>query len=957
MEHSSHAHPLPDGHTEPSSRWSLPSDSAANSSPLAVSQQQDGPINQQARRLQLRNNGFRGPILPFRRISPLLGASPNGIEPFTHAMNDENSPLSGEKRSLYGELLPQNPVNILQEIHKMSTKKKRSPVEPGSGAIFEDDTAKEGASGTSWYNGGSSDCSPAAMAVTPAKRRQLREVSRNQRTPSPLVSPSIKHVKGPTNRRNIRSTSSGSAQYIEHLESELASALAKLDLQPSPKTSKLRAAKLKALTTENRNLKHEISDWQKDFDSRVQEERAKRMDADLEMKHRIRMMEDALELKDARMAELEWELESLRVRLRDLEGLEAINYNLEKRIEALTNLLVQSPTKLELSSFSSSPLRTDPPKRTPRPRSMLSRFPTSPPGICTSLPTVSESAYGRSQSLGAFPDGLDSPQEQGCGLPATDDAQSPTCVDDSSPDVSMRQSGSTDRRSRASMSYRSAPSPTSRRTSMRSSCSFAPVMWGMPDQEHRSGTKSRRMRRFPSGSNTLKPLILPATKDRPSASMESPIFASIDGVVPCHSPSMLCDPKAVSTSVLENNHPLEHPRRQRSTTSAREETLRALEGKLDDDSTSGGTTSRIFQSPLVVAEEELMGFRKISTEKRNRRSRPRSLQKELEEAEVSQSPKGPSEAINIENRKDCFVAAGGDASLSTISHLIDSERRCQTHDTDPTPKPAQKQPPLPICAVCSAIPNSSTVLTNEDAHGICSRLVSMITRMKQDALILAQRLLYNAWSLSSRQLGGIGWWLLGVVYGTRWRKRRRKADLVAAEDASTTRLDHPYLSAEVLRRDVEHQVKRANKNRESWLSPPHVSRVIQPIAPLSNSESPLCYFPCDKCVEPSSRRTFRLWLKFSLAIILAVGMAVKNGPERLLTESEDIHLMRAQRNCETGSEPLLQEQHRRQHAQHAACHSNQISQLSTNTHNTHGLDSGYGSIASTKNAGSTDSGR
>ena len=44
---------------------------------------------------------------------------------------------------------------------------------------------------------------------------------------------------------------------------------------------------------------------------------------------------------------------------------------------------------------------------------------------------------------------------------------------------------------------------------------------------------------------------------------------------------------------------------------------------------------------------------------------------------------------------------------------------------------------------------------------------------------------------------------------------------------------------------------------------------------------------CISCVEPSTRRTLRLWLQFSLMIVLAVGMAFKHGPEALLEPLSD----------------------------------------------------------------------
>ena len=55
-------------------------------------------------------------------------------------------------------------------------------------------------------------------------------------------------------------------------------------------------------------------------------------------------------------------------------------------------------------------------------------------------------------------------------------------------------------------------------------------------------------------------------------------------------------------------------------------------------------------------------------------------------------------------------------------------------------------------------------------------------------------------------------------------------------------------------------------------------------------------FPCDDCVEPSSKRTIRVWFQFTLTVVLAVGLAVKYGPGLLLAElSENGHTVECPR--------------------------------------------------------------
>ena len=968
MEHSSHAHPLPDERHDSNNGSSASSYASCTiaSPPTPTPQNRDEYLNQQTRRLQLRNTGFRGPMLPFRRISPLLGASANGIEPFTRPVNHDNSPSSAEKRSLYGENLPDSPVNILQEIHKVSASKRRTTPKGGLGAIFEDDSAKENASETSWYEGGSNDCSPVARVVTPAKMTHLREMSLNQKTPPPSSSPLVKHVKShPHGRSKFRSVSSETARYVEHLESELAAAHAKLDMQPSPRTSKNRATKLRTLTTENRSLKHENSEWQKSFEIKVQEERAKLLTVDMELKNGMRMLEYDIEMKDARMAELEWELESMRVRVRDLEGLEAINQNLEKRIEALTNLLVQSPSKLELSSASTSPIRTDPFKRTPRPRSMFPRLPPSPGGSRTPLATVSETCLTRSQSLGSYPDYPQSPEETKQEF-IEDDVSSPTGDKGITSPTSTRHSGFTDSRPRTSSSLRSAPSSASRPTSLQSNCSFGPVSWGLPDHESRSTSKQRRMRRFPSGSNSLKPLILSKAVDPASLAVSTPGFQSLDGTVKRDVSDISDDPTTAFLSRLEDSVPSGQQKRQRSTSWTQEQTLKALEGRFEDEDDLDENDAQGQQTLLNKNEEPTIESEIDSQGKRRRLSRPRSLQKELEEAEINTSAECQTDAHHLDIYEDGLIPVKSDqiwespdptpskAPLPTGQR----QQRRQALDTDTTPRPPHNQLPLMHATTRSVKGLPSTSLTDEHARGVFTRLTDIITKTKQDPFILARRLLANAWSLGSKQLGGIGWWLLGLVYGTRWRKRRRKADINTADDGSTTNSGWPHFSnnasgnrsAEPYSRD--HGSTRTQ--RASWLSPPHVPCSVSPSARSQHSWSEPHLFPCDGCVEPSSRRTLRLWLRFSLTIVLAVGMAVKHGPGTLLANDDQLNEMPISARAPE-REPLLREHRRKNQVHQSFAHSSDvISSQSQDSHDTNGVDSGYGSVTFAESLGRTD---
>ena len=915
--HSTHAHPLPHGRDRSSSQ-SIHSSNAITSPNTLASQQQNEYLSHQTRRLQLRNAGFRGAMFPTRRISPLFSASPTPIESVSRQVSNENTILDAEKRSMYGEDLPPSPVNILQEIQK-STRKKRSSPRPGFGAIFQDNTRTEGPVETSWYREGSRECS---LAANPNDMMKLREGSGNRTTPPPpLNSPMTKQRKGRNVKQaSLRSTSSEASKYIEHLEFQLAAVNAKLDSLTSPNTSKLRSAKLRALTVDNRNLRQEVSAWEKQFAARVQEERDQRLEVEMELKVRLRTLENDIELRDARIAELEWETESMRVKVGDAEGLAEVNLGLERRIEILTNLLAQSPTKLDICSPVTSPVRGEPIRRTARPKSMLPSIPTPSAGLRLSLSTVSESAFWQPSHTESSSSLVESPSD---ALQDVDgqDFRSVTHDDSMRSPVRRRQSresGPLESTLRASDSFRSAPSSTSRPTSFRSSGSFGPTSWGLPhvaDNEARSACKQRKMRKFPSGSVSLRPLILPAATVSPLLPASAHIDQSIDAIARREISESSIDPTTSFLSKPEESSPATIPNQhgpRRSTSWAHEQTMRALEGRSPEGNAIGDAGPPA--SMILRSEEKPFHTEEVSSVDSKRRRRPRSLQKELEEAENEQAREVQA-LMSPELFGDSLAPVSGNEGRDEdpdLGQSIDidptpskgplttknSRRLRLLTESEVTPKP-EKKPTLHAYRSSPPVKATpSTMHTTEHAFGIFARLTNLISRTKQDPLVLARRILSNAWAQGSRRLGGVGWWLLGLVYGTRWRKRKQTADSGTVEPTTTQDFDWSHFTAEASRRrTVEYYFRDYGtchqRTTDSWLSPPHASdpnkpprdMIPQQPTPLSQSRTFEPHlFPCNDCVEPSSRRTLRLWFQFSLAIVLAVGMAIKHGPASLLSE-------------------------------------------------------------------------
>ncbi|KAL9019280.1 MAG: hypothetical protein Q9185_003454 [Variospora sp. 1 TL-2023] len=847
--------------------------------------------NQQTRRLQLRNAGFRGQKIPVRRISPILGSPGLSSESFCRVVSNENSPHNLEKRQLFGEDVPPNPVNILQELQN-SARRIRHPPRRSIGSIFQDDTATAVAdadSGTSCLSESSNIHTPQASRTPSTLVMKHMEVPSNGRTPPSQVSPlAIQSRNRNGKRMKQRSTSGEAAKYIEHLESQLVAVNTKLDSLMSPTSHKARAAKLRALTTEARSLRQQLSDWEQNFNEKVREERQQLAVVEMSLTHRLQALEDEVESKDNKVKDLEWEIGNLRTRVKHAEGLEAVNTDLERRIDLLTNLLVQSPTKLDLCSATSSPSKPGPYRQYTRPRSMLPRVPPSPGSIHLSLNTGSDAQFRRPRRSVAS---------------ASSTSQSPDTMSACAVDRALFQSTESRKESKdlsvseygISSSFRSPPSSSSRPTSMYSSGSLGAYSWGLPlppevDLYGKANHKQRRMRRFPSGAACLKPLILPTAACTPSLPASAPVQDTFQSLLHREFSDVLVDPLGVFPSRYESSSPITtptQPSRRRSASAAQTEALSTLEGqynrsKDEDDSHSVLSPRSCMDEPLETVEEETSEIRSA------KRERPRSLNEELAEVGLLLRDSFDDGLIPYANHgRDQSIATEAFETRAGISQLQTPSRPHRTVESTRAEVRPHIQAKSWKRATLSPKPVAATTIASPQAHGLFSRLKCLVSRTRLGPSRLARRLIYNAWVVGLARLGGLGWWLLGLVYRTRWQEKKQATDAKPAVEEVPTQgmqwheltssTDEPGRIAEGSDRCLAQNVYKDESTSAALAMSTSQQRHKKPTALKSGSTS----LPCPACQEPPTRRSFRLWLRFSLAIVLAVGIAIKEGPETL----------------------------------------------------------------------------
>jgi hypothetical protein len=475
---------------------------------------------------------FNGPEIPQSEPAP--------------RRNQENTlPQNQSTHSLPSDHPPSTALGILQEIS--SSTRSRYSQKRSNVPITEDnperpllDISPAAETPGSWYHDASSaQQSPVTFNTTDAEfdTMNLREISGNERRSlTSFSSPLGRRVRGRQKKGiDLRKPTFEASEYIEHIENELQQVK---EAMHSPNTGKPLHEKLKILRAENEQLKETISELDETFDERVKQAVEHNAAVEVDMRKKIEALEDVLASKENIISDLEHGkdeskydcgvVETLRAMIDRLEQekqcLEEANRVVEKRNEALTGLLAQSPTRSHHGFELASPIRQDS-RRTPRPKSMMRpKLPSSP----------RSAHYKRSRSVQI------SPVQPSTGHFSPDTAlkleHHHLCNDvaETCP-LKRSDSESLDSGLGESCSARSPARECSGRSSIASNASASPSAWGLPlptspsnDQVTVKQSKHRRTRRFESGSTQLKPLLLPTMASEGNAFQMSytPILSS-----------------------------------------------------------------------------------------------------------------------------------------------------------------------------------------------------------------------------------------------------------------------------------------------------------------------------------------------------------------------------------------------------------------------------------------------
>ena len=353
---------LPAGAENRPLQESVPPGKAADSPTDAASPVTNSESTAQARKLKLRKARFRGAAVAPRNFTPpphTGGSGDFGYDADT--LEDvDSSPLDTRHHKEGTEAGITDDTGVLQEISNSSMRRKKKNGTHGRTSLPRSTRAgSQGAASSlvSLYQ--FPDTKPSTSSANVADSSNLQPLAAN--SSDRVEGTGAKRARtGPTKPANFRQFASEAEtkQYIEHLESQLAAMEAQINSLGSPDSTRSQAAKLKALTTESKMLRQEVSDWEERFNERVHQQVEEHEITIRSLKAQVKLVQRASDAANENLKLMEAESEGMK---QQIESVERLNQDLERRVELMSELLAKSPTK---TNFDDPSLR-DVPQRSP----------------------------------------------------------------------------------------------------------------------------------------------------------------------------------------------------------------------------------------------------------------------------------------------------------------------------------------------------------------------------------------------------------------------------------------------------------------------------------------------------------------------------------------------------------------------------------------------------------------
>lgn len=796
--------------------------------------------SRQARRMQLRNAGFRGPAIPGRKVTPKSLSSStwsnmSGGQP--QSSDAENQSPSGNRATL--SIGKRRGSGVLTEIGNSGTltRPKKYAARPRitSAKFFSNVEGRRSGE----YDG----AFPTEHPSPPPP-------------PKGGLKPRSAKVKGKLGAKR-RSVSGETKHYIDHLEAELASTQTRLSAVTSPSITRQQTNMMRTLNAETKQLQDALEEWENKYDERVQEVMESYSAIEIGLRNQLRGYEEQGEEDRYRIHELEQQVGNMN---QNLEAAEVANVHLEKRLEILSDLLATS-AKIDLHAETPGRIR-----RMSRPKSMHPRFPTTG-NLMISPERLSESGTQPPSPALSFAESyshLDLRQTRSYQelIPGSAHSEHTSDVESVFSDVPILGDSVT----------------TAEATLATQHAHFDMPPPSLPPR----GRPTRRMRRFGAGSIGPRPLILP------SASHYDHLPASVPASAPAHnlhetSPGF---PFRDHSASRRNGSPLLG--RRRASTMMDQATLASLTGStmLTVPGADGGDEDMSsFNSPAsVTSQASLPNYSSLGSCAGAAVSR--NLMEELSQMRSNES----TEESNEFEQADTESALGDqedntelqESFIDPLEPIPESHSREVSDTTHSTATVVGFQP-------CT----SSTSTTD---HSFIARLRRIFGDLWRSPVELARHLLQSAQSRMSlpAPLRNVQWWLVSVLLGPMAKRRLLSAHQDYSRDCED---DRQRLLAPDREQSPGSPTGSCNGLAYGTFYP-------SPEATTSKrSRRPGMAGPGKKVVSHrSSSTSIRrnkqqltglgkhspwLWLKFSITLAFAIGCAFKSGPGSLLATDEE----------------------------------------------------------------------
>ncbi|KAK5678199.1 hypothetical protein LTS10_009369 [Elasticomyces elasticus] len=642
--------------------------------------------------------------------------------------------------------------------------------------------------------------------------------------PPPKNSIRVKSGKARAKVSKTRRSVSGEARdYIDHLEMELASAQSQLQAVNSPSVTRLQSTKMRTLNTETKQLQDELAEWEARYEQRVQEVIDEHFEIEAGLRSQLRKLEQEAEEAKYRVEEMEIEVAETR---QNMEAAEAANVNLERRLEIMSGILATSPTKIDLHATPGMG------RKHQRPKSMLPRFPTA-------------------SSLLASPERPHRAQPPSPMIGFADDHHSARDV----LDTTFSQS---DMLSDAESVFSEAPpSAGGSLTSVEHSDTmpnFNP--WTLQAVQSAKARPARRMRRFGPGSHGPKPLILPSTSYFEHMPATAPPLERSE-TVPAFSfpfPDDLLE---------EEDSPSSLVMRRRASTTADETTLANLAaspfGNLLE--RSDPVEESMLSTPYPISAESRVTSRNFSS---LGSVAGRNLMDELCAVRTADTPGGSDEPSKLSEELERQAPESEDAEDDTL--LLDGKEDAPAlDDADNTATMAVSSSYEPNDADYTQLPQSS----------IWTRFRFFFGDLWRTPVGMAQHLIQQAQSRIHipEPLRNVQWWLVGVLLGP--MAKRHLLSVPSQYNASSDLERQPLLRAYTAPTGGQ-----AEQDGLAYGTMYHTP----PASPARTGAEPGKQVRREGCPHhhQRSRHSPWVWVKFSITLAVAVGVAFKDGPASLL---------------------------------------------------------------------------